>query len=91
LDDSYIGWHAGNWEINRRSVGIALVGDYSDQDPSDKVLKVCAEIIKGYKGIGAGRIYGHKDISKTPTICPGNNFAGWKQKLIEFTFSTKLT
>lgn len=82
LDDGCIGWHAGNWEINCRSIGIALVGDYFDRDPSSEVLKSCAEIIKGYKFTKAERIFGHQEIVET--ICPGKNFRNWKRKLLGF-------
>src|SRR5260370_4010515 len=33
LEDSHIGWHAGDWQINTRSVGIALSGNYEAAIP----------------------------------------------------------
>src|SRR5216684_6425187 len=35
LYDSEIGWHAGDWDVNCRSVAIALDNDYEETMPSD--------------------------------------------------------
>ena len=84
LDDDKIGWHAGNWEINKRSVAICLDNDYEDQDPADDILqKLAAHIQKHYPDIKPQNIIGHCE-ARTGTICPGSNFLiGWKTLLLE--------
>lgn len=84
LDDEKIGWHAGNWDINCRSVGICLDDDYSNKDPDRETLRRVARIIKeNYSHIPASNIVGHRQVNQK-TTCPGNNFEnGWKQELIE--------
>jgi N-acetyl-anhydromuramyl-L-alanine amidase AmpD len=83
LTDDQIGWHAGNWDINCRSVAICLDNDYSNQDPSPVVLRAAAKIIKEhYSGVQADRVLGHREVNDK-TTCPGGNFlGGWKQQLI---------
>ena len=85
LDDGQIGWHAGNWGINKRSIGICLDNDYDKKDPSDKILKKLAEHIrKHYPQIKPEDIIGHKE-AREGTTCPGNNFLDiWKTKLINY-------
>lgn len=82
LDDERIGWHAGNWDINTRSVGICLDNDYEKTDPSDEILrKLAAHIRQHYPD---AKLIGHCQ-ARSGTICPGGNFmGGWKDKLIEY-------
>ncbi len=83
LDDNQLGWHAGNWEINRRSVAICLDNDYEKQDPADSILqKLVAHIKAHYPNIGSQNIIGHCE-ARLGTTCPGLNFLdGWKVKLL---------
>lgn len=83
LSDEEIGWQAGNWDINCRSVAIVLDNNYEDSTPSDAELASISEIIKEYYNcVPKERIFGHREIN-SKTTCPGNLFlGGWKQKLI---------
>jgi len=86
LEDSELGWHAANWDINCRSVGICLDNDYEKTDPAADVLQKLAAFIAGqYPYVALGRIFGHGEVSKHPTICPGTNFVNsWKAELLGF-------
>jgi hypothetical protein len=85
LEDSQIGWHAANWDINKRSIAICLDNDYEKQDPTEEILQKLAKFInKQYSNISNQRIVGHGEVSRNPTICPGTNFTMvWKPKLSE--------
>jgi len=76
LNDDEIGWHAGNWDINRRSVGIMLDNDYEDKRPSDKELQAIASLIKEkYGAVLPDRIFGHREVKLVgETSCPSNLF-----------------
>lgn len=67
-----IGYHAGNWFVNTRSIGICLAGDFTKEKPSKEQLdvleKVTAEIQQKY-GIADEMIYNHREIKST--ACPG--------------------
>ncbi len=82
LDDTAIGWHAGNWEVNCRSVGICLDNDYEQRDPTPEVLDQLADlIVKHYPQVAPERIMGHCE-AREGTICPGTHFTdGWKAQL----------
>jgi hypothetical protein len=86
LKDRELGWHAANWEINCRSVGICLDNDYENQDPTPEVVQGLATFIQQhYPHIAPERIFGHGEVSlkAMPTICPGTNFThGWKLDLL---------
>lgn len=85
LDDDKVGWHAGNWDINRRSIGICLDNDYEGQDPTEEVLqKLAAHIKLNYPAVKPSGVIGHCE-ARQGTICPGGEFmGGWKDKLLEY-------
>ena len=84
LDDKHIGWHAGNWSVNRRSVGIALAGNFDEHLPPECQLQGLVDLIKTtYPSIESRRIYGHYQVNFNKT-CPGVTFAkSWKTILLE--------
>ncbi|HEV8414601.1 MAG TPA: peptidoglycan recognition family protein [Bryobacteraceae bacterium] len=88
LEDSEIGWHAGDWDVNCRSVGIVLDNDYEWHRPSDLELRGIARIIIGHYGlVPLNRIVGHREII-SKTTCPsrlfldGTSTKGWKGDLL---------
>ncbi len=85
LDDNQVGWHAGDWNANCRSIGICLDNDYENRDPSDELLKRLAVFIKrNYPRIKPERVIGHREVRRG-TICPGKNFLdSWKSGLISY-------
>jgi N-acetylmuramoyl-L-alanine amidase len=84
LEDRYIGWHAGNWDVNTRSVGVCIDDDLSEKEPSERVIQSIAETIREYyPAVGASKIVGHCEVNHK-TKCPGHLFLeSWKQKLID--------
>lgn len=84
LQDEYIGWQAGNKEINFRSVAIVLDGDFADTQPSDQELEGIAKILKDhYPSISPERVIGHLE-ANPKTVCPGNLFLPvWKHKILK--------
>lgn len=82
VEDNQIGWQAGNWEINKRSVGICLDNDYEKKDPADDILEKLAKHIKKYHpSVNKDKVIGHCE-AREGTICPGTNFLKiWKPKL----------
>ncbi len=84
LNDDELGWHAANWDINCRSVAICLDNDYDRQDPSPELLQTLADFISElYPHVSAARIFGHVEVSRHVTSCPGTNFVdGWKSQLL---------
>jgi hypothetical protein len=83
LQDDQIGWHAGNWDINRRSIGICLDNDYENQNPTDEILqKLAGHIKQNYPSVK--KIIGHRE-AREGTICPGGHFLDiWKPKLLQY-------
>ena len=90
LSDHQIGWHSGNWEINKRSVGICLDNDYNHQDPDAETLAKLGQFISShYRGVKPERVFGHCEI-KAGTTCPGTNFVtGWKPRLLGLILKMK--
>lgn len=88
LFDSEVGWHAGNWEANCRSIAIALDNDYELDRPSRAELEAIANLVRDrYSNIPITRILGHREVNSR-TICPSQLFlntpevTGWKEDLI---------
>ncbi len=84
LEDSAIGWHAGNWDINTRSIGIALSGNYEHATPPASQIAATARLIHTYyPSIVRERVLGHREI-RADLTCPGDRFlVEWKQQLLE--------
>lgn len=86
-DDSAFLWHAGNLEINKKSIGIALAGKFTDRDPTEEALRSVVKIINEHK-INKKGVFGHKEVIRKDIIgeteCPGRNFTNiWKNKLVK--------
>lgn len=83
LEDSYVGWQAGNKDINMRSIAIVLDGDLEEAEPSKKSLEGIVYILKdNYPNISKERVIGHLE-ANPKTTCPGNLFIpSWKEKLL---------
>lgn len=84
LDDE-IGWHSGDWDMNCRSVGIVLDGDFEKTVPRLEYLKGLTEIIRNnYARIAKECIFGHREIN-SKTNCPSDLFLGkdgWKGMIL---------
>lgn len=84
LEDRAIGWHAGNWEINTRSIGLALSGNYEHASPPLPQLTAAARLIKTYYPfVAPERLQGHREM-RSDLTCPGDRFlGGWKELLLQ--------
>lgn len=70
LDDSSIAKHAGNWGINRRSIGIALSGNFEVDKPRKAQLACLSKLIEAYyPKVGKNWILYHSEVADT--LCPG--------------------
>lgn len=81
LQDDEIGWQAGDWNMNCRSVAICFDDTLTKKEPTREALEAVADIIKAnYKEL---EILGHREINPR-TDCPGELFLSkWKQELTE--------
>jgi len=87
VDTSAFLWHAGNLDVNKKSIGIALAGKFIDKEPTIEALKTVAKIIKQFN-ISREKVVGHKEVILKDilgnTACPGNLFeSSWKEKLLD--------
>lgn len=90
LYDSEIGWHAGDWDVNCRSVGIVFDDDLEWLEPTEIQLRGAAILIaKRYARVPTSRMFGHREITSR-TECPSRRFLagtrgeGWKSKLLMY-------
>jgi hypothetical protein len=75
----HVGWHAGKWSVNCRSVAICLVGDFSDKEPPDAQLRATAGLIVHYRTFNPKvEVTGHGDHANTE--CPGKTWRTWRAK-----------
>jgi|SRR5579859_2923854 len=88
LHDWEIGWQAGDWDVNCRSVAIVLDNDHEWRRPSDVELRSIAALIADhYVQVPLARIVGHREVNLN-TTCPSNLFLnlpngnGWKNDLL---------
>jgi hypothetical protein len=68
------GTHAGAPAIDRRAVGITLVGDYSRRDPPTEQIAAARHLITALRKrmeIPAGSVLRHDELGAMATLCPG--------------------
>ena len=71
------GAHANAAGMNEKAIGIALVGNYSEQNISEvemHSLVFLVRTLQEYYKIPASRVIGHRDVPGKSTECPGANF-----------------
>lgn len=85
LEDRAIGWHAGNWNINTRSIGIALSGNYEHATPPAGQIEAAARLVlTHYPAIVQRRVLGHCEV-RADLTCPGDRFlGGWKMQFTRY-------
>ena len=74
LPDEAVGWQAGDWSVNCRSVAVCFDGDFEQGRPTDDALHSAVELVADNYGghVASVRILGHNAIVET--ICPGGEF-----------------
>jgi N-acetylmuramoyl-L-alanine amidase len=75
------GAHCKASSMNRRGIGIAIVGNYSNERPTQKQLDTLVytvNVLKKYYNIPKRNIMGHRDVPGANTECPGNLFP-WQE------------
>lgn len=80
LGDEAVGWQAGNWDINCRSVAICFIGDYRKVSPSQLALQKAQQIMQKYPSC---KVIPHKQANPR-TSCPGDPYFGdngWHKEL----------
>ena len=89
-DDKYVLYHAGDnangaSSFNLHGIAVLIDGNYMTDKPNDKQLEAFARIIarfeKQYKVDVLVR--GHKEVSISPTSCPGTNLGDSKQGFLK--------
>jgi len=73
MDDVWnnVAWHAGNWDINTRSIGVEVCGNYSGKKLPEKALMLLADYLRPHdvKIGGILTIRFHYEFQSTS--CPG--------------------
>jgi hypothetical protein len=74
--EDYVCWHAGNYAVNLRSIGICLAGDFTWQQPTSQQVTVLTDLVTDIQqrwGIPDERIFLHREVRLQPTACPGTD------------------
>lgn len=90
VPESKTAWHAANYPVNQRSIGIENVNasgapnwDVADST-KNTLVELVTDIVRRNPRIGklvvGQNLVGHKDVSRSPTACPGQ-LEGWLQEL----------
>ena len=74
-DENVVGYHAGNLQVNKESIGICVIGDFTKEKPtSDQInsLQLLVDILQ--KEHGNLTIHEHREVREKGTICPAFDF-----------------
>lgn len=77
----HVGWHAGNWNANCRSIAICLVGDYTDTVPPQKQLESVKKLVRYYKQFNPDLTVEPHNHFNPRTECPGKKWDEWAPKI----------
>jgi len=80
------GAHCKASSMNKRGIGVCLVGDFTNDIPTEKQMDSLVKlvnILRKYYDIPLGNILGHGQVKGAATQCPGNVFpwTAFKQRL----------
>lgn len=80
VPDNFTAYHAGNYPVNQESIGIENVNSSGApnwdiaSETFDTLVELCRDVASrnGMLPLKVGvNLFGHKDVSKSPTYCPG--------------------
>lgn len=67
-----VGYHAGHWTTNRKSIGVCFLGKFEEEKPNPQQLTAARQLIREIKcRHKIKNIAGHRTFK--PTKCPGKN------------------
>lgn len=72
-----VGAHCKAGGMNDKGIGIALVGNFNDDTPTQNQVQSLTYLIKTlaqYYSIPLNRVMGHRDVEGASTDCPGKRF-----------------
>ena len=67
-------WHGSNF-FNEQGIGICLIGNFENEQPTAKQLETLEDLIcvlSRETGIGSSQVYGHREVTHK-TECPGSH------------------
>ncbi len=80
VNEKEICYHAGNYDVNIRSLAIKLDGNMETQQPTPAQIKSLQALLvyltsqrPDLPKIVAASVKGHRDVRLAPTACPGRN------------------
>jgi N-acetylmuramoyl-L-alanine amidase len=72
-----VGAHCKAGGMNDKGIGIALVGNFNEDQPTPNQIQSLTYLIKTlsqYYSIGISNVVGHRDVEGASTDCPGKRF-----------------
>lgn len=73
----YMAFHAGNYAVNARSIGVAFAGDLSDVPPTAAAQAAFKQLLHDLAhktGMEISYLMGHSQVRLGHTVCPGSWF-----------------
>lgn len=81
-----IGWHAGNWFVNKTSIGVCLAGNFQHETPTEEQLNALSKLMHNLQDRHDAEWFFHKDIKST--ACPG---AWWSKEKLNAVYERTTT
>ena len=79
-NESTCGTHTRASQMNSKSLGICLAGEFNNEDPEPTQLKTLASLLNNlltkYK-ISKDKVLGHREVYNSATECPGDSLNEW--------------
>ncbi len=75
-----MGTHTRASQMNSKSLGVCLAGEFNNEDPGPAQLKTLESLLNNlltkYK-ISKDKVLGHREVYNSATECPGDSLNEW--------------
>lgn len=79
-NESTMGTHTRASQMNSKSLGVCLAGEFNNEDPEPAQLKTLESLLNNlltkYK-ISKEKVLGHREVYNSATECPGDSLNEW--------------
>ncbi len=79
-NESTMGTHTRASQMNSKSLGVCLAGEFNNEDPGPAQLKTLESLLNNlltkYK-ISKDKVLGHREVYNSATECPGDSLNEW--------------
>lgn len=79
-NESTMGTHTRASQMNSKSLGVCLAGEFNHEEPEPEQLKTLERLLDNLStkyGVSKNKVLGHREVYASATECPGDSLNEW--------------